>query len=110
MKSSGPDSDHRMPTKATSVLTEINEWQIEFMSGLVREAVGDALPEAILAERSQVLIELLFAVSTSARFVSQPLPRETHAWTVADIVVDGALGPCRASPDGELRQRMGGGR
>ena len=80
----------------TSVLSEINHWQVEFTGRLLEDATGGEWLQEELRQRAQVLVNLMFAVSSSVHMIHDSLPEQDYAWAVADIIVNGILQQDRA--------------
>ncbi|MDH3643723.1 MAG: TetR/AcrR family transcriptional regulator [Gammaproteobacteria bacterium] len=83
----------------SKVLTQINEWQTEFTVRLLDEATQKEWPPGLLEERATVLIDMLFAVMTSAGVLRNDLPRERYASVLADVIVDGIVSSPDARPE-----------
>jgi AcrR family transcriptional regulator len=80
----------------SQVLTQINEWQTEFTVRLLDAATEHRWSPQLLEERATVLIDLLFAVVTSAGIVKKSLPLEKYASVLADVIVEGIVSPADA--------------
>lgn len=83
----------------TSVLARINDWQTEFMVDLLDQGTRGRLPRAVLVERAQVLIDLIYAVTTSGHLLAAPPSVEAHARVLAGIVADGVLDTAHEQDD-----------
>jgi AcrR family transcriptional regulator len=77
----------------TSVLAQINEFQTEFMVGLLDEASDRRLSRETLAERAHLLVDMIYAVTVNGRMVAADMTVAEYARGVAGILVDGVLNP-----------------
>lgn len=75
----------------TSLLARINDWQTEFIMGLLDDASDRSWSRDVLAARAQVLVDVMFAIAVAGGLVLPTMPVQTYAETVAGVLVDGVL-------------------
>ena len=73
------------------VLADVNKRQMDVMLQLLDDATNHAWSPAQLKVRGQVLVDLLFAVTTSNQMNANSMPLQQYAREVADIIVDGVV-------------------
>lgn len=73
------------------VLKDINDQQMAVMMQLLDAATDHALTRATLETRGRVLVDLMFAVTTSQRTNVHGMSWETYANALADVIVNGVV-------------------
>lgn len=74
-----------------SVLNRINEWQTAFIVGLLDEASERRLARETLAERAHVLLDMIYAITSTPQMVATGMSVADYARGVAGVMVDGIL-------------------
>ncbi len=93
------------------VFANVNAIQGGYVQRLLKEATGGAVSDADLKTRGQVLIDVLYALTTSPLMNTQGVDWETYIGSVADLLVDGVLAPGkqgdskRGKPQRDTRQK-----
>ena len=88
-----------------SVFTSATKVQIDYVLRLLEAAAEDDVSRAELEARGQVMIDFLFALTTSTTMNAQGLDWEDYTDTLADIIVDGVVAPRGARASAAKRPR-----
>jgi AcrR family transcriptional regulator len=75
----------------TSVLTRINDWETGLIMGLLEDAGEGGWPPAVLAQRAEVLLDVMYALTAAGRLTVSDMSVPDYAASVAGILVDGVL-------------------
>lgn len=76
-----------------TVVANANALQLNFVIHLLEAATSNKVPRTELEARGQVLIDLLFALTTSTLMNPQGIEWDRYANALADVVVDGVISP-----------------
>lgn len=74
-------------------IKQINAMQVRFMANLLDAVTEHTWSGERLAKRAEFLIDLLFSVVTSGRWIQQGMSLEDYADVLADVVVGGIFAP-----------------
>ncbi len=79
-----------------SLLANTNKLQIDYVLRLLETATAGQVSRKELEARGQVMIDLLFALTTSTTMNAQGMNWDDYVDALADVIVDGVLAPGRS--------------
>lgn len=90
-----------------SVSVGANKMQIDYVVRLLKAASGGQVTAAELQTRGQVMIDMLFALTTSNTMNAQGIDWDDYVDTLADVIIDGAIGAAQSdAPQGSVKKRL----
>ncbi len=95
-----------------TVVGNANALQVNFVIHLLESATSNKVPRTELEARGQVLIDLLFALTTSSFMNPHGIEWDRYTNALADVVVDGVISPktsTKAKPRSAARSRPSSG-